>query len=130
MSQCFRRLNGVVSFLIVVEELSQVTSFLFHVTRRNRDEQDFRCGRRRPSFLSSGAHGASPFFQTRETVSGFQLFVVWTFLHVPRMHCDSFIAWDENLVSLLVCFRIKCHIELIHLSVFLPPEYSVLLSFG
>ena len=49
--------------------------------------------------LSSNTYVASPFYQTWEAVSGFHFFVIWTFLHVPQTHCDSFIAWDGILFS-------------------------------
>ena len=44
------------------------------------------------------------FYQTREAVSSFHLFLVCTFLLIHRTHCDSLLAWDGNLVSLLVCY--------------------------
>ena len=71
-------------------------------------------------------HGASSFYQTRKAVSGILLFILWTFLHVPQMHFDFFVAWGGNLVPFLVDYKIKCYIVLIHLSVLLPTEYSVL----
>ena len=57
--------------------------------------------------LSSDVHGPSLFYQTREVVSGFHLFVVGTFLHVPRTHCGSFIAWNGNVVPSLYAVELN-----------------------
>ena len=106
------RLNGVVSPVTVFEELSHVMSPFLSCDKANSRiplfyKQDFRSGRRTCMLLCSVTYGTSLFFQIREVVSGFHLFVEETFLHVPQMHCDSFIAWNRNLVPSLYVVELK-----------------------
>ena len=91
--------------------LSRHESFL--VTRQGKlgihlfYKQDITSDRRGHSLFIIDAHGSSSFYQSCEAVSSFHLFAVWAFLHVTRTHCDSFIAWGGNLVSLLECWRVE-----------------------
>ena len=120
------RLNGVVSLVPVFEELFLTSRVLFgpvpkwirkstSFTNRTSKAADFVI-----SFLSSDAHGATPFYRTSK----------W----FPSIYCMDFstcfsnVLWlfyglGRELCTLLVCCIIRCYIDL---SVLFLTKYSLL----
>ena len=122
------RLNGVVSLVTVFEELSLVTSPSCSRNKANSGiplfyEQDFKSSRRSRPLLISDAYDTSPFTRPEKW---FRPFCSRNFSSCFSNALRLFHSLGQELDSLLVCRRIKCYIVIIHLSVCLPTEYSVL----
>ena len=106
------RLNGVFFLVLVFEELFHVTSPFWSRDNANPGihlfyEKNFISSRPSRSLLGSIVHGASPFYKNWELVSCFNIFALWTFLHVPWTLCDFFVPWGENLVPSLFVIELN-----------------------
>ena len=97
------RLNGVVSLVTMFEEFSHVMSPFWSYDKANSVihlfyAQDFRNARRSRFASQQRRTWCLSILPDQRSISGIHLFVVWSFLHVPQTHWESFIAWDWNIV--------------------------------
>ena len=90
LSQCLR--NSLISQVLFGHVTRRTTSF---TKKRTWEVADVVV-----LLISSVAHGAFPILLDLRSIKWFPLLCCMDFFHVLRMHRDSFIAWDRNLVSL------------------------------
>ena len=127
------KLNGVVSLVIVFEELSHVTSSFWSRARWNRESVSFtnRIWKKETRwFVSQRRAQRTPLLYIPDLgrVSGFHLFVLWTFLFVPWTLVTLVKPWERNEFPTCIVHKSMCYY--INWLVLFSTKYSVLLSLG